>query len=525
MAVNSALAGLYLHPDRGRPSQLVDYSGAKVVILGLARQGRAAARFFVQQGAGVTISDAAPAERLSEPLAQLAEALRRDGHSIDDVTLALGGHPLSLLDGCDLLCLSGGVPSQLALVQAALAQGVPLTNDAILTLERSPARAIGVTGSSGKTTTTTLVGLMLAASGLATPAGQGMATARNGPQPHVWVGGNIGQPLIDRLVQIDAQDWLVLELSSFQLELFADAAGGRSLSPQVAAVLNVTPNHLDRHPSMSQYAACKANILRWQLPGGAAVLGADDAVTGGWLRRGAVEIAPGAGQPAVSFPIQARLLGFGFDQPVAEGCWLYDEILTLRLDGAERPIVPADEVQLRGRHNLLNVAAASAIAALAGASVDAMAQVARTFGGVAHRLELVRQLNGIAWYNDSIATAPERAAAALRSFREPIVLLAGGRDKKLPWDEFARLAHQRVRVVVTFGEAAELIERALAANAPADASLTVVHADDLAAAVQAAAAAVRPGDVALLAPGGTSYDAYRDFEARGEHFRSLVANL
>ena len=157
--------------------------------------------------------------------------------------------------------------------------------------------------------------------------------------------------------------------------------------------------------------------------------------------------------------------------------------------------------------------------------MDAMAQVARTFNGVPHRLELVRELNGVAWYNDSIATAPERAAAALRSFREPIVLLAGGRDKKLPWDEFARLAHQRVRVVVTFGEAAELIERALAANAPADASLAVVHADDLAAAVRAAAAATQPGDVALLAPGGTSYDAYRDFEARGEHFRSLVANL
>ncbi len=513
-----ALAGL-------RPSQPADYRGVNVVILGLARQGIAAARFFVQQGAHVTVSDAAPVERLSEPLAQLAEALQRDGHSIDTVTPALGSHPLSLLDGCDLLCLSGGVPSQLGLVQAALTQGVPLTNDTILTLERSPAPAIGITGSSGKTTTTTLVGLMLAASGLATPSGDGRATTRRGQQPHVWVGGNIGQPLIDILAQIEAQDWLVLELSSFQLELFDDAAGGRSLSPQVAAILNVTPNHLDRHPSMSQYAACKANVLRWQRAGDLDVLGADDAVTGGWLRRRAVDIAAGAGQSAVSFAIAARLLGFGFDRPVGEGCWLRDELLTLRLDGVERRIVAADEVKLRGRHNLLNIAAASAIAALAGASVDAMAQVARTFSGVPHRLELVRELNGIAWYNDSIATAPERAAAALRSFREPIVLLAGGRDKKLPWDEFARLAHQRVRVVVTFGEAAELIERALAANAPADASLAVVHADDLAAAVRAAAAATQPGDVALLAPGGTSYDAYRDFEARGEHFRSLVANL
>ncbi len=265
------------------------FVGSKVVILGLARQGIAAARFFMQQGAQVTISDAAPTERLAEPLAQLAAALRYDGYGIDDVELALGGHPLSLLDSCDLLCLSGGVPPQIPLVQAALAHGMSLTNDTILTLERSPAPTVGITGSSGKTTTTTLVGLMLSASGLATQVSNGFATARSGPQPHVWVGGNIGQPLIDKLAQIDARDWLVLELSSFQLELFDDAAGGRSLSPQIAAILNVTPNHLDRHPSMSQYAACKANILRWQRPGDAAVLGADDALTGGWLRGGAVE--------------------------------------------------------------------------------------------------------------------------------------------------------------------------------------------------------------------------------------------
>lgn len=501
------------------------YSGRRVVILGLARQGVAAARFFVQQGAQVTVSDAAPAERLAEPLAQLAAALAHDGRTVDTVELALGGHPMTLLDGCDLLCLSGGVPPQIPLVQAALSRGVPLVNDTILTLERSKARVAGITGSSGKTTVTTLIGLMLAASGLAVPSGNGFATSRRGSQPHVWVGGNIGLPLVDKLAQIDAQDWLVLELSSFQLELFDDSTGGRSLSPQLAAILNVTPNHLDRHPSMSQYAASKANSLRWQRAGDAAVLGADDPVTGGWLRGRAVDIAAGAGQPAVSFPVAARLLGFGLGEPVGEGCWLRSDALALRLDGSEHSIVAVDAVKLRGRHNLLNIAAAGAVAALAGASVEAIGQVARTFTGVPHRLELVQELNGVRWYNDSIATAPERTAAALRSFHEPIVLLAGGRDKKLPWDEFAQLAHQRVRVLVTFGEAAELIERAVAANAPADASLRVIHSDDLASAVAAAASVVRSGDVVLLSPGGTSYDAYRDFEARGEHFRSLVANL
>lgn len=499
-------------------------NGRRVLILGLARQGIAAARFFVQQGARVTVSDAASPERLAGPLAQLTQALQRDGRSSAEVRLALGGHPLTLLDDCDLLCLSGGVPPQSPLVQAALAQGIPLTNDALLTLERSPARAIGITGSSGKTTTTTLVGLMLAA-GMATPTGDGVSFGRSGPGPHVWVGGNIGLPLVDKLDQIDGQDWLALELSSFQLELFDDAAGGHSLSPQIAAVLNVTPNHLDRHPSMSHYTASKANILRWQRAGDAVVLGADDPVTGGWLARREVEIAADAGQPARAFPIRGRLLSFGLGEPADEGCGLRAETLLLRLDGGEQAIVAADEVTLRGRHNLLNIAAACTVAALAGAPVEAMTHVARTFAGVPHRLELVRTVDGVRWYNDSIATAPERAAAALRSFREPIVLLAGGRDKKLPWDEFARLVHQRVRALVTFGEAAGLIERAVAGQSPAETGLRVVHCDDLPDAVAAAAAEARPGDVVLLSPGGTSYDAYRDFEARGEHFRSLVASL
>lgn len=509
----STVAGL-------RPSQSTSFAGQRVVILGLARQGTAAARFFVQQGARVIVSDAAPAERLAEPLAHLAAVLERDGRSIDEVTLVLGGHPPALLDGCDLLCLSGGVPPQIPLVQEALSRHVLLANDTILTLQRSPAPAIGITGSSGKTTTTTLVGLMLAASGMATPG-----TDRTGSQPHVWVGGNIGQPLIDRLEQIEARDWLVLELSSFQLELFDDEAGGASLSPQIAAILNVTPNHLDRHPSMSHYAACKANILRWQQAEDVAVLGADDPVAGGWLRSGAVDIAADTGQRARRFPIAARRLGFGLHNQPGDGCWLRGDALVLRANGQEQDIVQVDEVMLRGRHNLLNAGAACAIAGAAGADPLAMAEVARTFAGVPHRLELVRELNGVRWYNDFIATAPERAAAALHSFDEPIVLLAGGRDKKLPWNEFAQLVHRRVRVLVTFGEAASLIERAVAENAPIDLKLRTIHCDDLTAAVPAAAMAAQPGDVVLLSPGGTSYDAYRDFEARGEHFRSLVANL
>lgn len=490
------------------------FAGRRVVILGLARQGLALTHFFVAEGAQVTVSDMAGPERLQEPLAALAPLLH-PAQGEPRVRLALGGHPLSLLDGCDLLCLSGGVPPQIPLVQEARRRGIPLSNDTILTLQRSPAPAVGITGSSGKTTTTTLVGLMLEAGGLAKPGGE---------RPAVWVGGNIGIPLVDRLSQVRAQDWLVLELSSFQLELFDEAAGGSSVSPRVAAVLNITPNHLDRHPSMAHYAACKANIVRWQRADEVAVLGADNAITGAWLRQGRVEIQEDVGQPARAFPIVARRLGFGVGEPLGEGCWIVGDRLVLRRDGHEQPVVTASQVKLRGAHNLLNIAAACAVAAAVGVEPAAMAEVARTFPGVPHRLELVREHRGVRWINDSIATSPERAVAALRSFDEPIVLLAGGRDKKLPWQEFAALVHRRVKHLILFGEAAELIGRAVAQADP-HSGLPVTRCQDLAEAVQAAAAVAEPGDVVLLSPGGTSFDAYKDFEARGQHFRALVQSL
>ena len=509
---------------------LTTYAGKHIVILGLARQGTALARFFVRAGARVTISDVASADQLSGPLTEL------DGTT---VRLVLGSHPLELLDGCDLLCLSGGVPPQIPLVEAARRQGIPLSNDTILTIEHSPAPAIGITGSSGKTTTTTLVGLMLEAESgtMNDERGADRSVIAHHSSFNVWVGGNIGVPLVDKLEQIDATDWLVLELSSFQLELFDAAVGGRSLSPQVAAILNITPNHLDRHPSMAHYTACKANIVRWQAsiaagsptsgrrPESVTVLGADDAVTGKWLRTGRVEIDAGPGQEARSFRLAGRVLGFGLGEPVGDGCWLDRNQVVLRIDGGEQSMLAVNDIQLRGRHNVQNVMAACAIAGAVGVEPTAMAHVANTFTGVEHRLELVRELNGVRWYNDSIATAPERAAAALHSFDEPIVLLAGGRDKKLPWDDFARLAHQRVRVLIVFGEAAELIERAVTGCSQRDGDLLLMRCDDLAAAVTAAAQVARPGDVVLLSPGGTSFDAYRDFAARGEHFRSLVKAL
>ncbi len=461
--------------SRGR-----DVANQKVVILGLGRQGKALARFFARAGARVVVSDVRPARDLAPDMAEL------DGL---DVTFVLGGHPLSLLDGADLLCLSGGVPPTIPIVEEARRRGIPLSNDTVLTLALSPAPVLGITGSAGKTTTTTLVGLMLQEGGIV-----------------AHVGGNIGTPLIDRLDGVNPTDWLVLELSSFQLELCTQ-------SPHVAAVLNVTPNHLDRHPSMEAYAEAKRNIFRYQQPGDLVVLGWDNAWTREWWER--------------AVPAGVRKLAFSLEEPVPEGAYLDGEVLRLRVGQRERVICRAEEVKLRGRHNLANVLAAATLAAVVGVEVDAIAAVARRFTGVPHRLEVVREWKGALWVNDSIATAPERVVAALRSFAEPIVLLAGGRDKKLPWEEFAREAARRVRHVVAFGEAAPLVERVLAPYVNNGASMleAVECVADLEQAVERAARVVRPGEVVLLSPGGTSFDAYRNFEERGEHFRRLVSAL
>jgi UDP-N-acetylmuramoylalanine--D-glutamate ligase len=453
--------------------------GKHVVILGLARQGTALARFLVQAGAEVTVSDIKPKSELKEALASL-EGL--------PIRYVLGKHPLSLLNKADLVCLSGGVPLDIPVVVEARRRGIPLSNDAQLFLERCPAPIIGITGSAGKTTTTALVGEMCRAAGLST-----------------WVGGNIGNPLIADLERIRPDDWVVMELSSFQLELM-------TVSPHIAAVLNITPNHLDRHSKMEDYIAAKRTIVAYQRADDFAVLGFDD-----------------ANARALANETAAHLLWFSGRAEVDEGAFKTNGTLTLRLNGVDREICQASEVRLRGRHNLLNVLAACALAGVAGAPVEAMRQVILTFTGVEHRLELVRELNGVQWYDDSIATAPERTLAALRSFEEPIVLLAGGRDKKLPWEEFAREVTARVRCLITFGEAgpmiARLVSEALGNDAGNAALESIAQVETLDEAVALAARVARPGDVVLLSPGGTSFDAFRDFAARGDRFKELVRGL
>ena len=452
-------------------------------------------RYLASRGAVITVSDLKSEQALADSIEALASF---------DVHFVLGGHPEEILD-CDCLFVSPGVPLDIPILREAVRRGVSLSSESRFFLEHCPAPVIGITGSSGKTTTVSLVGEVLKKSGFRT-----------------WVGGNIGKPLTPFLDEIGANDKVVMELSSFQLQLMQS-------SPPLAAVLNITPNHLDRHASMEEYIEAKANILRFQRAEDAAVLNYDNPATRELARlvKGRLVWFSTENDLAEAQDVQLAEARQVVSQP--EGGFIRDGYLILRLGGQERAIARQEDVRLRGRHNLQNVLAACTIAALAGAKAEAMAEVVSEFRGVEHRLELVREVAGVRYYNDSIATSPERSAAALRAFDEPIILLAGGQDKHLPWDEWAALALARTSAVILFGQAADIIENALskamAQGQPGQYRPVIRRAQSLEMAVELAHRLAKAGDVVLLSPGGTSFDAFRDFEERGRYFKSLVAAL
>jgi UDP-N-acetylmuramoylalanine--D-glutamate ligase len=489
--------------------RIEDWSGKRVIVIGAARQGIALSRYLVRHGAQVVLNDRLPLEKLSAA----SEALKEE--PLEWVT---GGHPLSMLADADMVCISGGVPLDLPIIQEARHRGITITNDSQIFLEVCPCRVIGITGSAGKTTTTTLMGLIteaavdeLVASSLNSDfIGQAGKDELNGliAESRVWVGGNIGTPLLSVVDEMRPHDLAVMELSSFQLEVM-------DRSPEIAAILNITPNHLDRHMTMEAYTAAKARILEFQSSQSTAVLNLDDPVTS-----------------SMTDKVNGHLVPFGNKLPPE-----YEEGIYLSLDrssilvkspeldaGEEQLIMDCSQIPLRGDHNLANVLAACAIGLAVGISKNAMASGVKKFTGIPHRLEFVRTWGGGNWYNDSIATAPERTVAAVKSFSEPLILLAGGRDKNLPWDVFASTVSKRVKHIILFGEAVQKISHALAKyRATMEPSITVCSG--LEEAVQIASTKVIPGDVVLLSPGGTSFDEFHDFEDRGEAFKRWVLEL
>ncbi len=452
----------------------LDFAGKRVTVVGLGIEGVDFVRYLARRGAIVTVSDSKSPEKLAERLADI-EPL--------GVKLSLGSNDPSAVTDADAVFVSQSVPLGLPALQAARDRGVPVHSTVQLFLELAPGPVIGITGSSGKTTTTALIAEML----------------RMDEQP-VFVGGNIGIGLLDHVEELRPYTWSVLEISHTQLQIAEH-------SPHVAAVLNITPNHLDQF-SWDDYKRLKANLILHQTADDIAVLGYDD---------------PEA--RALESDVKGRLLWFSMGDTIpGEGVFVRDGWAIGRYEGLERPLFALDWVSLRGRHNAQNAIAAAAVALASGVTPEAIACAVESFRGVPHRLEPVGEIDGATYYNDSIATTPERTLAGIRSFEEPIVLLLGGRDKNLPMEELAHESLGRCRGIVLFGEAAEKIETAFAAEKN-ERNVPIIRVPGLEEAVRAAREMAQPSDVVLLAPACNSYDAYDNFERRGEHFRALVRKL
>ena len=452
--------------------------GKKVAFIGAGVSHKRCIEQFVELGAQVTLCDQ---KKSLEDFGAYADTLRRL-----HVRLSLGEHYTDGFAGQDIIMRTPGYEYYKPELQAALQAGTKVTSEVELFFELCPCEVVAVTGSDGKTTTTTLISKMFEAAGR-----------------KVFLGGNIGAALLPQLADVTPEAVAVVELSSFQLI-------SMRVSPKVAVVTNVTPNHLDHHKDMQEYIDAKRNILLWQVPPCRAVLGFENEISRGMQK-----------------DCKGEQVWFTRLHDTDKGAFLResDDTLCYAENGVVTPILPRAEVKLRGLHNVENLLAA--IAAVWGrVPVEAMRQVGSTFTGVEHRIEPVRTLDGVTYYNDSIASSPTRTIAGLRSFNQKIILIAGGYDKKIPYEPLAPEILAHVKTLVLMGATGPRIEAAVRGCAGFDESaLTILHADSMQHAVELARGAAQPGDVVSLSPASASFDLYPNFEVRGRDYKNIVNNL
>ena len=452
--------------------------GKKVAFIGAGVSHKRCIEQFVELGAQVTLCDQ---KKSLEDFGAYADTLRRL-----HVRLSLGEHYTDGFAGQDIIMRTPGYEYYKPELQAALQAGTKVTSEVELFFELCPCEIVAVTGSDGKTTTTTLISKMFEAAGR-----------------KVFLGGNIGAALLPQLADVTPEAVAVVELSSFQLI-------SMRVSPKVAVVTNVTPNHLDHHKDMQEYIDAKRNILLWQVPPCRAVLGFENEIS-----------------RSMQKDCKGEQVWFTRLHETDKGAFLResDDTLCYAENGVVTPILPRAEVKLRGLHNVENLLAA--IAAVWGrVPVEAMRQVGSTFTGVEHRIEPVRTLDGVTYYNDSIASSPTRTIAGLRSFNQKIILIAGGYDKKIPYEPLAPEILAHVKTLVLMGATGPRIEAAVRACPGFDESaLTILHADSMQHAVELARSAAQPGDVVSLSPASASFDLYPNFEVRGRDYKNIVNNL
>ncbi len=450
----------------------MDLKSKRVLVVGLGKSGVSAALYLRGLGARVTVSDARPSDALAKEIPALLDA---------GVMVETGGHGVLTFRRQDLVVVSPGVPLSTPEIAQVRAYGVPLIGELELASLALRGQTIAITGSNGKTTTTSLVGHILQQSGL-----------------HTQVGGNIGLPVVEMVAGSTGATWNVLEVSSFQLETID------TFSPKIASVLNITPDHLDRHGTFENYAAAKARITENQTTDDYLVLNAEN-------------------KPAqmVAAKAKAQIVWFSAERRVKQGAFVHgDGIYFLAHEGGTpEPVMPLSEVPLRGAHNVENVLAAVAMARLAGVSAENVRTGVGSFQAVEHRLQFIANVRGVDYYNDSKATNVDAAMKALASFPGGVHIILGGKDKGSDYTELLPLLQARAAAVYTIGAAAEIIERQLGD------SVSLTHAKTLADAVTTASGAAQPGETVLLAPACASFDQFENYEHRGRVFIELVRAL
>jgi UDP-N-acetylmuramoylalanine--D-glutamate ligase len=450
---------------------MLELKNKRVLVVGLGKSGLAAAHFLKVRGARVTVSDARPAMLIAE----LSEMLEQ-GFMVE-----AGSHGLLTFRRQDLIVVSPGVPMSTPELKQVRAMGAHIIGELELGAQYLQGEVVAVTGSNGKTTTTTLIGEILKASGRPT-----------------LVGGNIGRPVTAMVDESTAESWSVVEVSSFQLETV------ETFKPRIALVLNITPDHLDRHGTFEAYAALKARITEFQTAEDFLVLNGEDKHT-----------------QMIAAHTKAQIYWFSARRPMKQGAFVYGEsILFVPREGAKaEPVMPVAEIPLVGAHNVENVLAAVCAARLAGVESETIREAVRGFKAVEHRLEFVREMGGVRYYNDSKATNVDATIKAVEAFAGGIYLILGGKDKGSDYRVLEPLLRERVKTVITIGSAAEKIERQL------DGVVKIERAETLERAVAFAHAAAVAGDTVLLAPACASFDQFENYEQRGRVFKELVAAL
>jgi UDP-N-acetylmuramoylalanine--D-glutamate ligase len=449
----------------------MELKNKRVLVVGLGKSGIAAARFLKARGAQVTVSDIRPAGLISE-LPALLDA---------GIMVETGSHGILTFRRQDLIVVSPGVPSNTPELTTVRAMGIPIIGELELGSEFLQGQVVAITGSNGKTTTTTLIGEIFKASGKPT-----------------LVGGNIGRPVVDMVAESTPGTWSVLEVSSFQLETI------QAFKARIALVLNITPDHLDRHGSFEAYAAAKTRITENQTADDFLILNAEDEPT-----------------KLVAAKTKAQIYWFSPRRQVKQGAFVHGESILFRAkEGGEvEPIMPVAEIPLAGAHNVENVLAAVCAARLAGVEAHVIREAVAAFHAVEHRLEFVRELNGVRWFHDSKATNVDATAKAVESFPSGIWLILGGKDKDSDYSTLSPLLRARVKAVITIGSAAEKIESHLAGV------VKIERAGTMERAVAWAQKEAKSGDVVLLAPACASFDQFENYEHRGRVFKQLVGAL